>query len=342
MSSPIRTILISVAFSIAAVALLLLTGEKFNLSEFTATIQIQPIGAASLIPVIMAWWLCMGFRVKILAAQFPEGKKISVWRGTQASLLGLFSAAVTPAATGASFGLGWYLSRFMDANKATAIAVYSVVLDLVFYAWSLPVALFILEAKHIISIGYWLVALLGFGGAGLMLAVAWGIAYGSAFLSKIVWSIFSLRFLQRFRRGAFAFVQRTEEEVSSLRRMTIPTQILLHVMNGFGWIFHFAAFNVVAWALGLPNFDHVAVMAAQSLVVFSSFAAPTPGGGGYFEFALGKVFAAVGISSEARTPLVLMWRFLSFYFYIFIGPLIGGMALLRASAEKNQTKPAEK
>ena len=31
-----------------------------------------------------------------------------------------------------------------------------------------------------------------------------------------------------------------------------------------------------------------------------------------------RPFSLVGISSEARTPLVLMWRFLSFYFYIFI------------------------
>lgn len=334
MNRSVQVVLLSFLFSGAAIGLLLLTGEKLDPAAFANLITIQPLGLALLIPTLLIWWTLMGLRVKILASQLPDGKNITLSRGIRASLLSLFSAAVTPAASGSSFGLGWYLSRYMDAKQATAIAVYGLVLDLVFYAWSLPLSFAILEWRKV-NLGIPFLGVAAFAGAALLLGLAWGLAHGTKGLSKVIWCVFSLGVLKRFRRGVYSFMQRTEQEISSLRNMPLGVQILLHVSNGFGWFFHFAAFNVVAWGLGIPNFDHISIMAAQSLVVSSSFIIPTPGGSGYFEFALGKVFAVIGVSSDARTPLVLVWRFLSYYLYILIGPMIGGAALLKA-----QSKPA--
>jgi glycosyltransferase 2 family protein len=331
--SSIRVILISFLFSFVAIALLILTGERFDLEAFIKALRLNPIGLMLLVPTLCIWWGLMGLRVKLLASQLPGGQRINLWRATQASILSLFSAAVTPAASGSSFGLAWYLSRFIDSKQATAIAVYGLVLDLVFYAWSLPLSFAILQWRKI-DLGIPFLGALSIAGALIMIVFAWGLANGAQTLSRIIWNVLSFGFLKRFRRSAFVFLQRTEQEIAGLRKMSITNQVTLHIVNGLGWFFHFAAFNVVAFGLGIQNFDHVGIMAAQSLVVSSSFIVPTPGGSGYFEFALGKVFAAIGVSSEARTPLVLIWRFLSYYLYILIGPFIGGLALLNVSAKK--------
>jgi glycosyltransferase 2 family protein len=333
LKNPVVIVLLSFVFSAAAVLLLVLTGEKFDPAAFSSLVQFNATGALLLVPTLLTWWGLMGLRVQILASQLPGGKNITLWRGTQASLLSLFSAAVTPAASGSSVGLGWFLSRFIDPKQATAIAVYGLVLDLVFYAWSLPLSYFILQWRKL-DLGIPLLGTLVLFGTVVAMVLAWGLANGGKSLSRVVWQIFSLGVLKRFRRGAFGFVQRTAKEISSLRQMPWWVQLQLHLINGASWIFHFAAFNVVAHALSIPNFDHIGILAAQSLVVSSSFVVPTPGGSGYFEFALGKVFSVIGVSKDAITPLVLVWRLLSYYLYILIGPMIGGLALLRATSKQ--------
>ncbi|MFN3267028.1 MAG: YbhN family protein [Deinococcales bacterium] len=343
MNKPLQVIGLSLLFSALAVVLLLLTGEKLDPRAFVGIVQIQPLGVVALVPTLMIWWVLMGWRVKTLASQLEGGKQITLWRGTQASLLSLFSAAVTPAASGSSFGLGWYLSRFIDPKQATAIAVYGLVLDMVFFAWSLPVSFLLLTWRGInleIPVVGSLLGPISVLGAFVLGFLAWGLANKTSVLIQIVWFIFSLGFLRRFRRRVCKFLRRTEREIGSLRKMPLGVQLGLHLINGVSWFFHFAAFNVVAWALGIPNFDHVGIMAVQSLVVSSSFIVPTPGGSGYFDFALGKAFAVVGVSIEARTPLVLVWRFISYYLYVLIGPLIGGAALLRASNASHKTDPS--
>lgn len=344
MNKPLQIIGLSVLFSALAVGLLVLTGEKLDPAAFAALINFQPLGMVALLATLVIWWVLMGWRVKTLASQLEGGEKITLWRGTQASLLSLFSAAVTPAASGSSFGLGWYLSRFIDPKQATAIAVYGLVLDMVFFAWSLPVSFLLLTWREInleIPVVGTLLGPVSFLGAALLGFLAWGLANKTSVLTRIIWSIFSLGFLRRFRRRVCKFLYRTEREISSLRRMPLGVQLGLHLINGVSWIFHFAAFNVVAWALGIPNFDHIAIMGVQSLVVSSSFVVPTPGGSGYFDFALGKAFAIVNVPKEAVTPLVLVWRFISYYLYVLIGPFIGGAALLRASNANRKTDPSK-
>ncbi len=333
----IRIILISLLISGGAIALLLLTGDKLDPSAFEKLLDVNWTKLALVIPFLLAWWVLLGVRIKILATALGAGEHISLSRAIRAALLSLFGAFVTPAATGSSFGLGWYLSRFIDVKKATAIAVFGLVLDFVYYAWSMPVSFFILQFKGI-NLGIPVLGVLIGISSILLILAAIAVTFSADFIARMTFNIFSLGFLKRRRFAAFAFVHRTGHVMAELRQMPLGTQLLLHFVNALAFLTHFGAFNVVAWGLGIPNFDHLAILACQSLLVSLSSVVPTPGGSGYFEIALGKVFAAIGVPDAAKTFLTLIWRFISYYLYILIGPFIGGAALLRAS-EKAPKSP---
>jgi glycosyltransferase 2 family protein len=340
LKNAVRIVLFSILLSALGFGLLLLTGKKLDLSAFAGLVNIQPWGLALVVALLVLWWLLGGLRIKTLAG--PDGDKITLSRASRAMLLSLFSAAVTPAAVGASFGLGWYLSRYIDAKRATAIALYGLVLDLVFYAWSLPVSFLVLELRHVnlevpvVGPYIGLVVLLG---SGTALTLAWALTFRISALERLVFWILKPRFLRRFRRGAYKFVRETGLALSGIRTMPLGTQLLLHVLTAASFLVHFIAFNAVAFGLGL-KIDHVSIMAAQTMVVAASFVIPTPGGSGYFEFALGQLFRASKVPDTAVLPLIAIWRLISYYLYVLIGPFIGGPALLRASEEGGKPQAA--
>ena len=336
MKNAVQIVLLSILLSLLGFGFLLLTGKKFDLSAFAGLVNVQPAGLVLVVVLLVAWWLLGGLRIKVLAG--PEGRQVTLGRASRAMLLSLFSAAVTPAAVGASFGLGWYLSRYIDARRATAIALYGLVLDLVFYAWSLPASFLVLEFRHvnleIPVVGPFIGILIIFASA-LALTVAWALTFRISLLERFVWWVFSPRFLLRFRRGAYQFVRETGTALAGIRTMPLVSQVLLHVLTAASFLIHFIAFNAVAFGLGL-KVDHVSILAAQTMVVAASFFIPTPGGSGYFEIALGQLFRASKVPETAVLPLIAIWRLISYYLYVLIGPFIGGPALLRASEQNRQ------
>lgn len=341
MKNAIRTVLLSLLLSGLGFGLLLLTGKKFDLTGFASLVNVQPLGMVLVVVMLVGWWLLGGLRIKLLAG--PDQNKITLSRASRAMLLSLFSAAVTPAAVGASFGLGWYLSRYIDVRRATAIALYGLVLDLVYYAWSLPVSFAILEFRRVnldVPVVGPFIGILVILGSVMALSLAWALMFRIQALERFVWWLFKPAFLRRFQRGAFRFVRETGTALAGIRALPFGTQVALHVLTALSFIVHFAAFNAVAFGLGL-DIDHLSILAAQSLVVAVSFVIPTPGGSGYFELALGQLFRASKIPSEAVLPLIAIWRLISYYLYVLIGPFIGGPALLRDSEQPKTSQAAD-
>jgi uncharacterized protein (TIRG00374 family) len=330
MKNVIRALLISFVLSAAGIGVLFLTGKGFSLSDFARFLTIKPEYVLYLALALVAWWLLSGWRLMILA----QSEGVTLLRATRAFLLSLFAASVTPSATGSTFGMAWYLSKYTTAERATAVAVFSVGLDLVYFAWSLPVSILILHLRGIdIGVGIPLLVLT----TGFTLTLAWILMFRSDLLRHFVNFVFQLRFLQRFRAGAQAFVEETIRSVALIRALPVPTQLLLHLITGCMYLTHFLAANALAAGIGLP-IDHVALVATQSIIIAVGFLVPTPGGAGYFEVALGRAFAATNVPESAIGPFVIMWRVLSYYLYLLIGPFIGGSALIRDQQRQQERK----
>jgi glycosyltransferase 2 family protein len=330
-----QTVGLTVLLSLMGFAVLFLTGQTFKPEEFVALVRLDPLYLALLIPTLVGWWVVSGWRIKILA----DSKEVTLFRAVRSLLLFLYGATVTPGATGANVALAWYLSRYTDAKRATAVAVFGLTFDLVYYAWSLPVCFIILHLKNVNLnmplIGPFLGVVVVFGSI-ISISFAYALAFQLQRLERLLFALFSLKLLLRFRRGALRFIQETGHAMAGIRRMPLGTQLGLHALTALSFLLHFGAANVVAAGLGL-NVDHVALLAMQSLLVAISFVVPTPGGAAYFEVVLGRSSPAVGIPEAAVTPFVVIWRFLSYFLYLFIGPFIGAPALLAASQRQQQT-----
>ncbi len=339
MKNAIQALLVTLGFSALGIFGLLGLGKEFNLAEFSRTVQIHPLWAVVFVASVVAWWLVAGWRIQLLS----NNKNVTLSRATRAFLLYLFGGATTPSASGANVAMAWYLSRYTDSRRATAVAVFSLALDLVFYAYALPISFAYLHFSginlNIPVIGSFLGVVVAIG-----MVVAIGLAYGLAFqahqLEKLVFQIFKISFLKRFQRGALRFIGETADAMRSMRDFSIATQIQLHLSTFLNFTFHFVAANLVLATLGY-NVENLGLIAAQVLLVYFSFFIPLPGGAGYFEIVLGTSSASLGIPKEAVVPFVLIWRVLSYYLYFLIGPLIGGSAVLAQAqqAKQSEAKP---
>jgi glycosyltransferase 2 family protein len=322
----IQALAITLCFSALGIFGLLGLGKEFNPAEFVRTVKIDPLWGIVFVASLFAWWLVAGWRIQLLS----NHKEVTLSRATRAFLLYLFGGAATPSASGANVAMAWYLSRYTDSRRATAVAVFSLALDLVFYAYALPFAFIYLQVSkinlNIPIIGSFLGVVVAVG-----MLVAIGMAYGLAFqshqLEKLAGFVCQLPFLKRFRDPIVGFIRETAEAMTLMRGFSVATQFQLHLSTFFNFFFHFIAANLVLLTLGFPV-DHLGLIAAQILLVYFSFFIPLPGGAGYFEIVLGTSSASLGIPKEAVVPFVLIWRILSYYLYFLIGPFIGGAAVL--------------
>jgi glycosyltransferase 2 family protein len=336
----IQALLITLVFSALGIFGLLSLGKEFNPAEFSRTVQIHPLWAVIFVASVIAWWLVAGWRIQLLA----NDKNVTLARATRAFLLYLFGASTTPSASGANVAMAWYLSQYTDSRRATAVAIFSVSLDLVFYAYALPLSFAYLYFAgidlHLPVIGSFLGVLVLIGTV-VAIGLAYGVAYQAHRLEKLVFSICNLKFLKRFQRGALRFIGETADAMIQMRQLPFATQVKLHLSTFLNYTFHFAAANLVLATLGY-KVDDLGLIAAQILLVFFSFFIPTPGGAGYFEIVLGTSSSALGIAKEAVVPFVLIWRILSYYLYYLIGPFIGGAAVLAQaqSAAQQQAQSA--
>jgi glycosyltransferase 2 family protein len=346
-ASAIRAVIVSIVIS--AVAVLFLTGtqgKSLDLIGFYQSLRPSAIGLILVALSLVGWWVIGGIRIKIIADSLPqedESKPITLGRASRAMLLSLFTAAITPS-VGSALGLVWYLSRYVGARAATAITLYSLVTDLVYYAWSLPVSYLVLTLLgvnlNVPVIGPAL-GVFAIAASALMLFFAFGLSFRPHALAQLVWNITSLGFLKRFRRGAYRFVRETAATLEQISKLSVAKQLMLHFVTALSYISHFLAFNVLLWACGFENVKHITILAAQSLLVALSLIVPTPGGAGYFEIVLPSVLEASGLPHQAEIPLMLIWRILSYYLYIVIGLFIGGAALMASGKREDPATKLE-
>jgi uncharacterized protein (TIRG00374 family) len=331
MKNAFQAILVTVVLSAIGIFTLLGSGKRFDLAAFSSIVEIRPLWVLVFVGAVVSWWFCAGWRIQLLS----NSPKVDLWRATRAFLLYLFGAAVTPNASGANVAMAWYLAQFTNAKRGTAVAVFTLALDLTLYAYLLPLAYFYLQWQGIDLqlpvVGSFLGVFVGIGMIG-SIGLAYGVTFQAHRLEQLLAFIFRLRFLKRFQAGVLQFVQETTVAMQEMRNMPFTTQLKLHFATAFSFLLHLVAANLILVAFGL-SVHHGGLIASQIILVFFGFFIPTPGGALYYEVVLGTTGAALGVAPEAIVPFVLIWRIVSYYLYVLIGPFIGGQVIL-AKAQK--------
>jgi uncharacterized protein (TIRG00374 family) len=327
----LRTALLSVALSALGVVMVVyIFGEP---SDLRLMLEVPPGSTALGLTLLLLVYVAGGIRLKLLASVM--GTRLRLLRAIRAQVLGLFSAAVTPAGSGQAFAISFSLQRDgLASSNAWSITLYTAVLDLFFFAWAVPSSALVLSLYHL-SLGKsyltWLSLPVGLVCLGLWYLLAFRLRL-FIFISVRLTSLPSLR---RWRRPLLRFLQGISYATASMTGSALRTHLALHLYTALMHLALYAIFYVLAVGLGI-GLKFLPVLAVITLVSLPAHLVPTPGGSGYLEFALAYVFARQA-ETALVTSAVLAWRVLTYYALYLLGPVLGGPVLIQALSRT--TKP---
>jgi len=285
--------------------------------------------------LLLGWsFLCGGLRLRLLARTL--GYRLRLPSAVRAHILGLFSAAVTPSGSGNAPAIALMLTcDGLSRTHAWSVALYTGLVDLLFFAWGVPVALLTLKLSGKLPPSPWW----SVGGAGvsaLFLALWYLLAYRLSALPGLAYRLCSFRILRRYRGRTERFAQTFTETVSRLSATTWSEQFILQAFSASLHLSVFAMFSVIAADLGL-TLPLLPTLATLFLIFVVSHVVPTPGGSGFLELTLPLLLMPE--RPAAAVPALLVWRLLSFYSVFLLGPSLGGAALAKRSGPDDPSTP---
>jgi uncharacterized protein (TIRG00374 family) len=327
----LRPLLISLIFGLLGLGTALVFGQPEDL------LVIRNLSVRTLLwslLLLAVSFLCGGLRVQLLARTL--GYRVRLASAVRSHVLGLFSAAVTPSGSGNAPAIALMLRRDgLTQAHAWSVGLYTGVVDLLFFAWGVPLALLTLKLTGQLPDAPWLLA--GGLAVSVLFSVLWyGLAFHLAAVPRLVEGLFRWRPLRRYRGRAERFAETLTETVARLSATTWYQQIILQLLAVGLHVSVFAMFLVIAAELGL-TLAALPTLATLFLVFVLSHVVPTPGGSGFLELTLPLLLNPERPAAVA--PAVLVWRLVSFYSVFLLGPSLGGAALARRLGAVTQQGP---
>jgi uncharacterized protein (TIRG00374 family) len=293
--------------------------------------------------------LAYAARIKMLSQGAFTWKKaielIFIWE---------FSSAVSPTSVGGSAVALFVISQEkIPAAKTTAIVLYTVVLDTIFFVGTLPLLLLIF-GPEIIRPG--LSSFSNLGPWGITFLTAYGVmlTYGAFFfyglfinpnqLKRTAAGITSIPFLRRWRKQAIElgnnFIIASKELKSQKKRF----HFRVFGATAAAWIFKFTLINCIIIALvSSLSIDPLSQMKLyarlEAMFVIMAFS-PTPGGSGFAEFVFGG-FLSDFVPSGIALVVASIWRLFTYYSYLFAGVVIIPAWLNKIILERKRAKELE-
>jgi uncharacterized protein (TIRG00374 family) len=278
---------------------------------------------------IALWWLLGALRIILMAAY--SGHRLTLWQGVQTHVSGVFSASVTPAGTGNSLGIAWILTRFgLGLERAVAITMLILVADMSLFAWVVPASFFYL-LYHGVALPIPHIRLLVAALSLVALATSYLLIFQLKLFTNLLKQLMRMPYLRRFKKRVDTFLDKLEVANRSFATMPWPQQVAFYVLSWLARISSFLLLNLILMAFGV-NFSQVAIMAVQLLIHAFAFVVPTPGASGYQEAALSWLLKGQ-VPAHFLSASIILARLGNFYLYFFLGPLIGGPALLSSTKD---------
>lgn len=234
-----------------------------------------------------------------------------------------FTSAVTPSTIGGAPMATYAMTKEgLRLGEATAIILYSVLLDQIWFALAIPILL-------VSGIFYEVVpAEVGLLGEASMIILyifllsyatllAYGVLVNPAAIKKVVKWVFSLPGLRRFEDKISSEAENLEGYAHQLRKKPFSFLLKAFFYSTMSWLSRVALATIVILSL-LPAPEVLSVL--RSLAMNLAFlVVPTPGGSGGVE-GLFVLFQGPLIDRESFIGLALfLWRIISYYITIAIG-----------------------
>ena len=228
-----------------------------------------------------------------------------------------FTSAVSPSTIGGAPMATYAMTKEgMKLGSATAIVLYGVLLDQIWFATAIPILL-------IAGIFYEVVppeiGLLGEASMVILYVslLAYGVLINPAAIKKVVLFVFRLPFLRKYRDKIAVEVEHLEEYAHQLRKKPPSFLFKAFTLSTMSWICRVALATIVILSL-LPAPEILSFFRSLSMNL-AFLVVPTPGGSGGVE-GLFVLFQGPLITRKSFIGLsVFLWRIISYYISIAFG-----------------------
>jgi uncharacterized membrane protein YbhN (UPF0104 family) len=246
-----------------------------------------------------------------------------------------FASAVSPTALGGSATAIILLSqeRFPTA-KTVSVILYSVVLDTLFFLIMIPLVYMVFGPMIIRPEMDMLSDIDGYGYTFIVVMISM-LIYGGFFfyglfidprkLKSFLYWFSKLTFIKKFKEG----IRKTGDEIVISSKELYKKDWRFHakamLATSLGWILKFLVLNALYIAiidLARTDFLSQFLLYARNQTMFAITAfSPTPGGSGVAEMLFNGFFLDF-IPEEISVIILSVWRFMTYYIYLFAGVII--------------------
>jgi uncharacterized protein (TIRG00374 family) len=242
-----------------------------------------------------------------------------------------FTSAVTPGAIGGTSVATLYIYKEgVSVGRSSAIVLMTSLLDELYFVIMFPLVILLAGAGHLFYIpdspgwahSIMALALIGYSIKLLwVLALSYGLFLNPRGLGKMIFRIFHLPVLRRWKRGAGKAA--LDIIVSSKEMKSRKPKFWLNAFLStfLSWTSRYWVVNFLFLAFFAVH-DHFLIFARQLVMWIILLVTPTPGGSGVAEFTFDKFLGDFIPVAGFAIALALLWRMITYYPYLLIGVLL--------------------
>jgi uncharacterized protein (TIRG00374 family) len=282
------------------------------------------------------------YRIRVLTDKFFSWKE-----AFQVIMLWEFSSALTPSVVGGSGVAIFIMNREgLSLGKSTATMFVTALMDELFYIIMVPLVLLLAgstslfpdsvfgyEGVYITNV-FWL----GYGFLCLLtLVITLSLFFFPQGFKQILINIFSWKPLRRWIRHVVRLGNDVIISSAELKRKKFSFWFKAFSSTIISWTARFLTLNFVIMAF-MGNIDQLFVYGRQLIMWVYMLVSPTPGSAGIAEIALAGFFENIVISAQYVALVAIIWRFLTYFPYLFIGAAVLPKWLARTSLKQAKLK----
>lgn len=268
------------------------------------------------------------YRIRVLTDNFLSWRKsfdvIMLWE---------FASSITPSVVGGS-GVAMFIlnKEGISLGKSTAVVMVTALLDELFYVITVPLVILLIGTEHlfpvelsktlfgvtlstkeIFMVGYVFILF-------LVTLIFYGVFVNPQRLKNSLVKLFSIKILRKWQNKIVKLGDDLIQTSAELKNKSFLFWVKAFGATLASWTARFWVVNCIILAFtGVSS--HFLIYGRQLVMWVILLISPTPGGTGVAEFAFNGFlhdFIPIGLAGL----LVVLWRLLSYYPYLFIGAFV--------------------
>ncbi len=295
----------------------------------------EPVAFGQMLTRLNPWLLAAAVATVALRVFFGGWRlnyvshgRLGLRGGLRGQLAWDFFSNITPSTIGGAPIATAFIARDrrLPLGEATSIMLFSILLDQVWFALSVPGLLLgglYLEIipRTLGAAGFWgfTIYYLGF--------MAWVVLFGYCtlfrpqLLERLVERVFRLRALRGFRARALVVMAQLRHRAGILRAQPARFYVKGFALTLGAWLQRYLLPVFILWSV-FPGLDGLLVLLRTIALTLCSVILPTPGGAGGLEGLYALFFGPPLIPEALVAPTLLTWRLLGYYVFIAIGAFL--------------------